>query len=83
MAYTNCLYHGLSIGVHLLNLVTIPALALIYYFKKNEHVTRWGIITTLAVGGSLILLIMYAIIPVCPVWRVALKYFCQHTRAAF
>lgn len=25
---------GLSIGVHLLNLVTIPALALVYYFKK-------------------------------------------------
>ena len=26
---------GLSIGVHLLNLVTLPALALLYYFKKN------------------------------------------------
>lgn len=26
---------GLSIGVHLLNLVTLPALAILYYFKKN------------------------------------------------
>ena len=27
---------GLSIGVHLLNLVALPALALVYYFKKYE-----------------------------------------------
>ena len=26
---------GLSIGVHLLNLLTIPAIALVYYFKKS------------------------------------------------
>jgi hypothetical protein len=32
---------GLSIGVHLLNLVTIPALALIYYYKKTRKVS-WG-----------------------------------------
>ncbi|MBT8196656.1 MAG: DUF2723 domain-containing protein, partial [Bacteroidia bacterium] len=36
---------GLSIGVHLLNLLTIPALAFIYYFKKYP-VTRKGIIWT-------------------------------------
>lgn len=28
---------GLSIGVHLLNLVTIPALAFLYFFKKDLH----------------------------------------------
>lgn len=33
---------GVSIGVHLLNLVTIPALALIYYFKKNAKPTFTG-----------------------------------------
>jgi Protein of unknown function (DUF2723) len=30
---------GLSIGVHLLNLVTIPALALIYFYKKSKNIT--------------------------------------------
>jgi hypothetical protein len=30
---------GISIGVHLLNLVTIPALALVYYFKKYPKPT--------------------------------------------
>ena len=33
---------GLSIGVHLLNLLAIPALVFIYYFKKYKP-TRWGI----------------------------------------
>lgn len=32
---------GLSIGVHLLNLLTIPAMVVIYYFKRY-NVTRWG-----------------------------------------
>lgn len=35
---------GLSIGVHLLNLVAIPAIVFIYYFKKKEKVTRNGLI---------------------------------------
>jgi hypothetical protein len=29
---------GLSIGVHLLNLLTLPAIVLVYYFKKFERV---------------------------------------------
>ena len=57
---------GLSIGVHLLNLVTIPALAFIYYFKKFTKVTRWGIIGTLGVSGIIILVIMVGIIPGLP-----------------
>ncbi|MBL7699857.1 MAG: DUF2723 domain-containing protein [Chitinophagaceae bacterium] len=32
---------GISIGVHLLNLLTIPALIMVYYFKRYK-VTRWG-----------------------------------------
>ena len=44
---------GLSIGVHLLNLLAIPALVLVFYFKKYEVTTR-GIIRTLLI--SLILL---------------------------
>lgn len=57
---------GLSIGVHLLNLVTIPALGLIYYFKKYTKVTTWGIIGTLAISGTILLIINYVIIPGLP-----------------
>jgi hypothetical protein len=35
---------GLSIGTHLLNLVTIPALALAYYFKKYKPTFKGGIL---------------------------------------
>lgn len=32
---------GLSIGVHLLNLLTIPAIVMVYYFKRYQP-TAWG-----------------------------------------
>ncbi|MEN7547971.1 DUF2723 domain-containing protein [Rapidithrix thailandica] len=57
---------GLSIGVHLLNLVTIPALALIYYFKKNENPTPKGIILTLGAGLLIVGIINSGIIPGLP-----------------
>ncbi|WP_394991469.1 DUF2723 domain-containing protein [Emticicia sp.] len=41
---------GLSIGVHLLNLVTIPALGLVYYYKKANKITWKGGITAFLVG---------------------------------
>ncbi len=56
---------GLSIGVHLLNLVTIPALGLIYLFKNHRGSTK-GIISTLAISGAIIIIIMSGIIPGLP-----------------
>ncbi|MBT1702021.1 glycosyltransferase family 117 protein [Chryseosolibacter indicus] len=56
---------GLSIGVHLLNLVTIPALALIYYFKKYEP-GKWGIIAAMLVSLLIIFFINSIIIPGLP-----------------
>lgn len=56
---------GLSIGVHMLNLVTIPALGLIYYFKKYQP-TRWGIFAALAVSGAIVIFINDFIVPGLP-----------------
>ena len=56
---------GLSIGIHMLNLVTIPALALIYYFKKYKP-SQWGIIAALGVSGGLVLFINDIIVPGLP-----------------
>jgi len=53
---------GLSIGVHLLNLLAIPAIVFVYYFKKYE-VTRNGIIAALIISIALIAVLMYGIIP--------------------
>ncbi|MFT5617833.1 MAG: hypothetical protein ACI85I_001059 [Arenicella sp.] len=57
---------GLSIGVHLLNLTTIPALALLYYFKKNKKPTATGIIVSLAIGLLMVGIIMVGVIPGLP-----------------
>jgi len=40
---------GLSIGVHLLNLLTIPALVMVYYFKRYT-VTKWGTFFAFLIG---------------------------------
>lgn len=40
---------GLSIGVHLLNLLTIPAIVMIYYYKRYE-VTKWGTFWAFVIG---------------------------------
>lgn len=65
---------GLSIGVHLLNLVTIPALGLIYYFKKYNP-TRNGVIASLLVSGFIVVLINNIIIPGFPSVAGSLEIF--------
>ncbi|HNP98385.1 MAG TPA: DUF2723 domain-containing protein [Bacteroidia bacterium] len=52
---------GLSIGVHLLNLLTIPALAFVVYFKKYKVSTK-GIIYTSLIGVLVLGFIQYGII---------------------
>jgi len=53
---------GLSIGVHLLNLLAIPAIVFVYYFKKYE-VNRKGIIWASVASVVILAVIMYGVIP--------------------
>ncbi len=53
---------GLSIGVHLLNLLAIPAIVFVYYFRKYK-VTRNGILISLAISLVILGAAMYVIIP--------------------
>ena len=54
---------GLSIGVHLLNLLCIPAIVLVYYYKKNPNANLKG--SLLALIGSMVLVaaVLYGIVP--------------------
>ena len=52
---------GLSIGVHLLNLLTIPAIVIIYYFKRYKS-TNWGTFFAFILGCILTGLIQKAVI---------------------
>jgi len=53
---------GLSIGIHLLNLLAIPAIVFVYYFKKYK-VTRTGVVASFIISIIILGLIMYGIIP--------------------
>jgi len=53
---------GLSIGVHLLNLLAIPAISFVFYFKKYKPSWK-GIIITAVISILILAFIMYGVIP--------------------
>ena len=54
---------GLSIGVHLLNLLCIPAMVLVYYFRKTKQASMWGVCKALLVSFILLGGVLYGLIP--------------------
>lgn len=54
---------GLSIGVHLLNLLCLPAIALVYYFRKNSQARLKGSLGALAVSALLVVAVLYGVVP--------------------
>jgi len=54
---------GLSIGVHLLNLLCLPALVLIYYYRKFTNVDMKGTFMALFVSVILLAAVLYGIVP--------------------
>ena len=54
---------GLSIGVHLLNLLAIPAIVFVYYFKTQQRIDWKGVVKTLIVSGVILGGVLYIIIP--------------------
>lgn len=57
---------GLSIGVHLLNLLVIPAIAFVYYYKKSPVISTWRSFGVLAISAAILGLILWGIIPYLP-----------------
>lgn len=66
---------GLSVGVHMLNLLAIPAITFVYYFKKYKPTTK-GMIGAGVVSFLILAFIMFGIIP-----EVVSLY--SHTELAF
>lgn len=54
---------GLSIGVHLLNLLAIPAIVMVYYYKKAENPNWKNGLISLFISFGLIAILMFGIIP--------------------
>jgi len=57
---------GLSIGVHLLNLLTIPAIVMVYYFKRYP-VTKWGTVWAFLLGCVITGVVQYGVIQAIPI----------------
>ena len=53
---------GLSIGVHLLNLLAIPAISLVYYFRRSAVRTSSGTLLSLLAGIVILAFIQYGIV---------------------
>ncbi|MBS5526569.1 MAG: DUF2723 domain-containing protein [Prevotella sp.] len=54
---------GLSIGVHLLNLLCVPAIVLVYYYRKFPDADLKGSLIALAVSFAIVAGILYGVVP--------------------
>ncbi|GAA3962644.1 DUF2723 domain-containing protein [Mucilaginibacter dorajii] len=53
---------GLSIGIHLLNLLVIPAIALVIYFRKAKNITAQGTIIAFLAGIVSVAFVLWGVI---------------------
>lgn len=70
---------GLSIGVHLLNLLAVPALAFIYYYRRTQNPTTAGGVITLVTSLVIVGLILAGIIPGLPTLAGSFEVFFVNT----
>ncbi len=54
---------GVSIAVHLLNLLCIPAIVLVYYYRKWSNTTAKGSIVALLISFVLVAVVLYGLVP--------------------
>ena len=54
---------GLSIGVHLLNLLCVPAIVLVYYYRRFPDANLKGSLIALAVSVVILAAVLYGVVP--------------------
>ena len=54
---------GLSIGVHLLNLLCVPAIVLVYYYRRFPNANLKGSLIALAVSVVILAAVLYGVVP--------------------
>ena len=54
---------GISIAVHLLNLLCIPAIVLVVYYRKFKNTNVTGSLVALCISGAIVGLILYGLVP--------------------
>ena len=54
---------GLSIGVHLLNLLCLPAIVLVYYYRRFPNANAKGSLIALLISFALVAVVLYGVVP--------------------
>ena len=54
---------GISVAVHLLNLLCIPAIVLVYYYKKVPHANLKGSLLALILSFAVVVAVLYGVVP--------------------
>ncbi|MBR1889592.1 MAG: DUF2723 domain-containing protein [Alloprevotella sp.] len=54
---------GVAVGIHLLNLLCLPAIALVYCYKRYPNVHLAGSIVALGIGFLLVAAVLYGVVP--------------------
>ncbi|KLT66245.1 DUF2723 domain-containing protein [Pedobacter sp. BMA] len=70
---------GLSIGVHLLNLLVIPAIIFVYYFKKSASVTWQSILKTFFLSIAALAFVQFGVIQFLISLAASFDYFFVNT----
>lgn len=70
---------GISIGVHILNLLTIPALIFVYYFKKNPSPNWQSILKVFFVSIAVLAVVQFGIIQYIISFAASFDYFFVNT----
>lgn len=70
---------GVSVAVHLLNLLCIPAIVLVFYYKKFKDTTVKGSLIALCVSFVIIAAILYGLVPGFVKAAQVFELFCVNT----
>ena len=70
---------GLSVGVHLLSLLALPALGLLYYYKKYDNRNVMGALISIGVGLLYMVFIQKIVIAYIPLLWAKLEIFCVNS----
>ncbi len=75
---------GLSIGIHLLSLLVIPAIVFIWYFRtrEGEQVSFWKGVLLLGISAVLLAVILYGIVPLVPKFIAFVDRICVNSLGA-
>lgn len=57
---------GLAIGIHLLNLLVIPAIAMVIYYRMTDKPSNWGLVKALGIGMAVLVFYQKIFIPQIP-----------------